>query len=267
MTCYYQVQPQTAWSIRVPTPLTLPRSTRAAAGPNAAAQRHDGSERQGRSGFCVSGRCKRALRCLNALLVCLLQRICVYPDYINSVKTVAQGRRIPADKCVEWPTLPEMLDVCMKALRLPADIEVRGSSSNSGGNGNSRCTGSNSSLLRRCQQAPTSQALMILGRLSVSALSAASAQIRASTACCCPHIRTTFSPPLSPHAQMKRYPRNWCVEPGRETSFGRLRVQLTKPDGSPINPEVPSRECPSLACWLLVLYVLCASSGAAVVLA
>lgn len=29
--------------------------------------------------------------------VCL-QRIIVYPDYINAVKTVAQGRRIPKDK-------------------------------------------------------------------------------------------------------------------------------------------------------------------------
>lgn len=42
--------------------------------------------------------------------------------------------------------------------------------------------------------------------------------------------------------QMKRYPRNWCVEMGKEGSFGRVRVQLKKADGSPLNPEVPNSE-------------------------
>jgi hypothetical protein len=42
--------------------------------------------------------------------------------------------------------------------------------------------------------------------------------------------------------QWKRYPRNWCVLPGKEMSFGRLRVQLKNDDGSPVNPEVPNSE-------------------------
>ncbi|KAF8068165.1 unsaturated glucuronyl hydrolase [Scenedesmus sp. PABB004] len=91
------------------------------------------------------------------------RRVIVYPDYINATRTVAQGRRIPADKACDTPTLPEMLDVCAKALHLPAEIEA------------------------------------------------------------------------------KRYPRNWCVEMGKEVCFGRLRVQLKNADGTPVNPDVPNR--------------------------
>jgi hypothetical protein len=40
--------------------------------------------------------------------------------------------------------------------------------------------------------------------------------------------------------QRKLYPRNWCVEPGHENSYGRLRVALRKPDGTPVNKEVPT---------------------------
>jgi hypothetical protein len=43
--------------------------------------------------------------------------------------------------------------------------------------------------------------------------------------------------------QWKRYSRNWCVIPGKEYSFGRIRVQLKNDDGSPVNPAVPNSEC------------------------
>lgn len=46
--------------------------------------------------------------------------------------------------------------------------------------------------------------------------------------------------------QRKLYPRNWCLEPGHEECFGRLRVALRKPDGSPANPEVPTRKPPGV---------------------
>uniref|UniRef100_A0A915CX52 Signal recognition particle 19 kDa protein n=1 Tax=Ditylenchus dipsaci TaxID=166011 RepID=A0A915CX52_9BILA len=35
----------------------------------------------------------------------------IYPLYINSKKTVAQGRRIIKEKCVENPTVAEMADI------------------------------------------------------------------------------------------------------------------------------------------------------------
>ncbi|WIA31198.1 hypothetical protein OEZ86_001198 [Tetradesmus obliquus] len=91
-------------------------------------------------------------------------RVIIYPDYLNSAKTVAQGRRIPADKAVDWPTIEQMFDACEKGLHLKVDKE------------------------------------------------------------------------------WKRYPRNWCVLPGKELSFGRLRVTLRKEDGSPVNPDVPNKK-------------------------
>ncbi|XP_046391747.1 signal recognition particle 19 kDa protein [Ischnura elegans] len=41
--------------------------------------------------------------------------ICVYPAYINSKKTIAEGRRISRDKCVENPTHQEIRDVLAAA--------------------------------------------------------------------------------------------------------------------------------------------------------
>uniref|UniRef100_A0AAQ4Q162 Signal recognition particle 19 kDa protein n=1 Tax=Gasterosteus aculeatus aculeatus TaxID=481459 RepID=A0AAQ4Q162_GASAC len=41
--------------------------------------------------------------------------ICVYPIYINSKKTLAEGRRIPAEKAVENPSCAEIRDVLMAA--------------------------------------------------------------------------------------------------------------------------------------------------------
>ncbi|XP_048765016.2 signal recognition particle 19 kDa protein-like isoform X2 [Ostrea edulis] len=37
--------------------------------------------------------------------------ICIYPAYMNSRKTVTEGRRLPKDKCVDNPTYNEIKDV------------------------------------------------------------------------------------------------------------------------------------------------------------
>lgn len=37
--------------------------------------------------------------------------ICIYPAYINSKKTLAQGRKLPKESCVENPTHQEIRDV------------------------------------------------------------------------------------------------------------------------------------------------------------
>ncbi|KAI8463877.1 MAG: signal recognition particle, SRP19 subunit [Monoraphidium minutum] len=84
------------------------------------------------------------------------KRVILYPAYINSKRTVAQGRRIPADKACEDPNVVEIFDA-LKYLKLPADIED------------------------------------------------------------------------------KQYPRDWWL------SRGRLRVALFNADGTPTNPEVPTR--------------------------
>lgn len=41
--------------------------------------------------------------------------ICIYPAYINSKKSLAQGRRIAKEKCVENPTCQEMRDIIVAA--------------------------------------------------------------------------------------------------------------------------------------------------------
>ncbi|KAK7474646.1 hypothetical protein BaRGS_00018823 [Batillaria attramentaria] len=41
--------------------------------------------------------------------------ICVYPAYINSRKSVNQGRRIPKEKAVDNPSYTEIRDVCSAA--------------------------------------------------------------------------------------------------------------------------------------------------------
>lgn len=41
--------------------------------------------------------------------------VCIYPAYINSKKTLAQGRRINKEKCVENPTHQEIRDVLVAA--------------------------------------------------------------------------------------------------------------------------------------------------------
>ncbi|XP_062340536.1 signal recognition particle 19 kDa protein [Osmerus eperlanus] len=41
--------------------------------------------------------------------------ICIYPAYVNSKKTLAEGRRIPSEKAVENPTCVEIRDVLTAA--------------------------------------------------------------------------------------------------------------------------------------------------------
>lgn len=41
--------------------------------------------------------------------------ICIYPAYINSKKSLAQGRKIAKEKCVENPTCQEMRDIIVAA--------------------------------------------------------------------------------------------------------------------------------------------------------
>ncbi|XP_077297817.1 signal recognition particle 19 [Arctopsyche grandis] len=41
--------------------------------------------------------------------------ICIYPAYINSKKTIAEGRRVCKENCVENPTHQEIRDVLLAA--------------------------------------------------------------------------------------------------------------------------------------------------------
>lgn len=41
--------------------------------------------------------------------------MCIYPAYINSKKSLAQGRRVAKEKCIENPTHQEMRDVLVAA--------------------------------------------------------------------------------------------------------------------------------------------------------
>ncbi|XP_062854377.1 signal recognition particle 19 kDa protein [Trichomycterus rosablanca] len=41
--------------------------------------------------------------------------LCIYPAYINSKKTLAEGRRIPSEKAVENPSCAEIRDVLTAA--------------------------------------------------------------------------------------------------------------------------------------------------------
>ncbi|XP_077146527.1 signal recognition particle 19 kDa protein isoform X1 [Ranitomeya variabilis] len=49
--------------------------------------------------------------------------ICIYPAYINSKKTIAEGRRIPVEKAVQNPTCVEIAEIC-RANKLNVVIEV-----------------------------------------------------------------------------------------------------------------------------------------------
>ena len=44
---------------------------------------------------------------------CFSRWVCVYPAYLNSRKTVQQGRRISKSRAIENPTCPEIKDVCL----------------------------------------------------------------------------------------------------------------------------------------------------------
>ncbi|XP_035291623.1 signal recognition particle 19 kDa protein [Anguilla anguilla] len=43
------------------------------------------------------------------------RHMCIYPAYVNSKKTLAEGRRIPSEKGVENPTCAEIRDVLSAA--------------------------------------------------------------------------------------------------------------------------------------------------------
>lgn len=47
----------------------------------------------------------------NVLPMCWFRWICIYPAYINSKKTLKEGRRIPKEKAVDNPTHQEIRDV------------------------------------------------------------------------------------------------------------------------------------------------------------
>ncbi|KAG9270662.1 signal recognition particle 19 kDa protein [Astyanax mexicanus] len=50
------------------------------------------------------------------MFLCTFNRfLCIYPAYINSKKTLAEGRRIPIEKAVENPSCAEIRDVLTAA--------------------------------------------------------------------------------------------------------------------------------------------------------
>ncbi|XP_006007938.1 signal recognition particle 19 kDa protein [Latimeria chalumnae] len=57
----------------------------------------------------------RKMASLSLSPACTERFICIYPAYINSKKTIAEGRRIPVEKAVENPTFAEIYDVCSAA--------------------------------------------------------------------------------------------------------------------------------------------------------
>ncbi|OCT98538.1 signal recognition particle 19 kDa protein [Xenopus laevis] len=48
--------------------------------------------------------------------------ICIYPAYLNSKKTIGEGRRIPVEKAVQNPTCLEIADIC-RANKLNVVVE------------------------------------------------------------------------------------------------------------------------------------------------
>lgn len=51
----------------------------------------------------------------NLLFFLFYRWICIYPLYLNSKKTRAEGRKLPKEKCVENPTHQEVRDVLLAA--------------------------------------------------------------------------------------------------------------------------------------------------------
>lgn len=59
---------------------------------------------------------KQTTKCISEESHNNLERwICVYPAYINSRKTLCEGRKIPKDKTVDNPTVQEIRDVLTAA--------------------------------------------------------------------------------------------------------------------------------------------------------
>lgn len=55
------------------------------------------------------------IKCHEICIVSFCRWICIYPAYINSKKTIAQGRKITKEKCVDNPTHQEIRDVLVAA--------------------------------------------------------------------------------------------------------------------------------------------------------
>ena len=51
------------------------------------------------------------------------RRVCIYPSYINSQCSVADGRRIPKHLACEQPNVVEIRDVLEKSLKLPCEMQ------------------------------------------------------------------------------------------------------------------------------------------------
>ena len=51
------------------------------------------------------------------------RRVIIYPSYINSRCSVAEGRRIPKDAACDAPNVLEIRDVLEKSMKLPCEVE------------------------------------------------------------------------------------------------------------------------------------------------
>ena len=51
------------------------------------------------------------------------RRAVIYPSYINSKCSVAEGRRIPKDAACDAPNVLEIRDVLEKSMKLPCEVE------------------------------------------------------------------------------------------------------------------------------------------------
>ena len=58
------------------------------------------------------------------IIIIMYRWICIYPAYINSKKSIVEGRKVPKDKGADNPTVAEIRDVCT-ALGFNAVLEVR----------------------------------------------------------------------------------------------------------------------------------------------
>ena len=57
---------------------------------------------------------------LNDQVLSFSRWVCIYPAFINSKKSLAEGRRIPKQKSVENPTISEMMEAIA-----PSGLKVR----------------------------------------------------------------------------------------------------------------------------------------------
>ena len=77
----------------------------------------------GISVFCLDDIVKFSIRRMEGQLPNIKKWIVLYPVYINSKKTMAEGRRIGLSKACENPTCAEIADCC-GYLKIPFAIEV-----------------------------------------------------------------------------------------------------------------------------------------------